>query len=155
MQDRMYHLIAPHRSHIIAALSNLDFKRENALKRAEQCLSHGSQLGHIIIVGLWQAKLAVPVQPLVDSDGHDRVRDRICNTVGSGTPGILCIDFLICQAVKEVREVEHEFLNVASVDNLRLLLSFFAWRSESLKECHYGLVSEAHECGVIGLKAAA
>jgi hypothetical protein len=105
----MYLLIAPHRSHIIATLSNLDFKRENALKRAEQSLSHGSQLSHIVIVWLWQAILAVPVQPLVD--GHDRVGDWICNPVGSSTPGIVRIDFLLGQAVKEVLEVEPEFLN--------------------------------------------
>ena len=65
------------------------------------------------------------------------------------------IDFLLGQAVKEVREVEHEFLNVTGVDNRTLLLPFFPWRSESLKESHNGLVSEAHECGVLGVKAAA
>ena len=115
----MYLLVAPHRSHIFAAPSNPDFEGENALKRAEQSLSHGSQLGHIVFVRFWQAILAVPVQPLVD--GHDRVGDWICNPVGCCTPGIVCIDFLLGQAVKEVREVEHEFLNVTSRDQRRQL----------------------------------
>ena len=74
MQDGMYLLTAPHRSHIIAALSKLDFKRENELKRAEQSLSHGSQLGHIVIVGLW--KVQVFSRNIQSDTGHVQVFSR-------------------------------------------------------------------------------
>jgi hypothetical protein len=42
-------------------------------------------------------------------------------------------EFVVGQAIKEVREGEHELLDAASVDDGRLFLSLFAWRERVSK----------------------
>jgi hypothetical protein len=151
MQDGVHLLVAPHRSQ--AEPSNLDFERENTLKGAEKGFTHSSEPIHVILVRLWSAEQFIPVQPLVD--GHASVWDGIHNAVGHSTRGVVPLNFLVSQAIQEIREGQHQLLNISSVDYGGLLLSLFAWCAEGLKEGHNRLISEAEEIGVLGIKAAA
>ena len=83
------------------------------------------------------------------------IASEIDNTVSSSNFCILISNGIVSQAVQEVREGEHEFLNVASVDNGRLLLSLFIRRGERFKEGNNRLVCESHERGGLGCEAGA
>jgi hypothetical protein len=147
VQDRVHLLVAPHGSHGIFSVPHRERKR--ALQCDEKGLSHVSQVGHIIVIRLWRPSQVVPVQPLVDS--HYHARERVSNA--GATSCVVLGDGLGCQAIKQVREKEHELLHIASINNGGLL--FPRRLGEGLKEGHNGLMSEPHEGGVLGSQTAA
>ena len=122
MQDRVHFFAAPHKSE--KTFSNPDLERKHALKRAEKGLSHVSEPTDLIIVRLRFAKQLVLLQPLVD--GHAGLGDGIDNSGGHSTYRVVRFKFPVGQAIKEVREGEHELLDVTGVDDGGLLLSLFS-----------------------------
>jgi hypothetical protein len=64
-------------------------------------------------------------------------------------------DRIVCQAIKHIRDKQHELLNITSINDGSLLLSLFIERAEGLEERHNGLMCRPHECVMLGIQTVA